>query len=170
MWCGPPGRSSRLRSAPSCVPSLPLSLPPSDVVWRWATWSSRAPWKNWRSRRCWKIKTKPIQLWTTRRFWRSNLFLNQCVTLSFSRWKVKLVSQSMLALACFLRDLRFPPAFRIGKWLEDQKTISPTYGEMLCYNVTLQSKSEVFKLWVATQTWVTLALSLGRGSSPDPKN
>ena len=29
---------------------------------------------------------------------------------------------------------------------------------------------EVFKQWVATQTWVALAFSLGRGPFRDPKN
>ena len=31
-------------------------------------------------------------------------------------------------------------------------------------------RSEVFKLWVGTQTWVALALSLGRGPFRDPQN
>ena len=32
----------------------------------------------------------------------------------------------------------------------------------------LSNSPEVFKLWVATQTWVALALSLGRGLFRDP--
>ena len=32
------------------------------------------------------------------------------------------------------------------------------------------SISEVFKLWVTTQTWVAMALSLGRGPFCDPKS
>ena len=57
---------------------------------------------------------------------------------------VQMVSQSMLALAGFLRDLRFPPAFKIGArvFITSKNTPSPRFYwgaavlESGCYNLS----------------------------------